>query len=244
MRRKIVELNWMEFREIVPKKTDTVILPVGTVEAHGIIPLGTDIIIPERLSEMIADAMNVLIAPTVNYGITKSLLPYPGSMTVSQKAFSDYTFEVCAGLADNGFRKIFIMNGHGGNIDDLRTIVRQLWAEKRVYSAAISWWLLCEDIVREVYGETGGHAGLDETAAIHAIDENLVQWKRLKKVKGATFKNGVIAQPFYSSIIQYKEGEGLPLLDKGKADIFLKKMAEKIRKTMQEIISGWKPIRK
>ncbi len=242
MRRKILEMNWMEFREIVPKKIDSVIVPVGTIEAHGIIPLGTDVIIPEKISETIAGRVGMLIAPTINYGITKSLLPYPGSMTVSAKAFSDYVYEVCAGLADSGFRKIFIMNGHGGQTDNLRTIVRRLWAEKRVYSAAISWWLLCEDIVQEVYGETGGHGGLDETAVIQAIDESLVQKRRLKQVKGAPFRSGVIAQPFFSSIIQYREGEGLPVFDREKADIFFRKVAEKVRKTILEIIEGWNSI--
>ncbi|MEW5806433.1 MAG: creatininase family protein [Acidobacteriota bacterium] len=242
MRRKIIELNWMEFREIVPKKIDSVILPVGTIEAHGIIPLGTDVIIPEKLSEIIAGRMNMLIAPTVNYGITRSLLPYPGSMTVSPGSFANYVFEVCTGLVDGGFRKIFIMNGHGGQKDELRTLVRKLWDERKIFSAAISWWLLCEDIAEDIYGEVGGHAGLDETAAVLAIDEGLVHKKRLKKIKGMLLRNGVVAQPFPSSIILYKKGEGMPLFDKEKANLFFRRAADRVVEVMREIISGWRRI--
>ncbi len=242
MRRKILELNWMEFKEVVPKRMNKVLLPTGTIEAHSIIPLGTDILIPEKISEMIAKPLNMLIAPTINYGITRSLLPYPGSMTVSPKTFLDYTYEICAGLSDNGFKQIFIINGHGGQVDELKTTIRRLWDEKRVFAAAISWWLLCEDIIQEIYGELGGHGGLDETAAVLAIDEKLVQRKRLRKVKARGFKSGVIAHPFPSSLILYKEGEGMPVFGKEKADAFLSKVADKVKKTIMEITTGWKSI--
>jgi creatinine amidohydrolase len=80
--RKLEELNWMEFKRLVPKKTDVVLLPIGTIEAHGVTGLGTDNQIPSSIAERIAEPVNALIAPAVNYGITKSLLPYPGSVTV------------------------------------------------------------------------------------------------------------------------------------------------------------------
>ena len=76
--RKLEELNWQEFGKIVPKVTDAVLLPVGTLEAHGVTGLGTDNFIPVSLAERIAGKVNALIAPTIPYGITRSLLPYPG----------------------------------------------------------------------------------------------------------------------------------------------------------------------
>jgi len=47
---KLAELTWQEFAEIVPAKRYTAILPVGTVEAHGVTSLATDVFIPERKS--------------------------------------------------------------------------------------------------------------------------------------------------------------------------------------------------
>ena len=48
-------LNWQEYRDLVPKKIDTVILPVGTIEAHGVTNLATDVVIPLKIAEEIAD---------------------------------------------------------------------------------------------------------------------------------------------------------------------------------------------
>src|SRR5207237_2708949 len=67
--RRIDRLNWMEFAEIVPRHVNTALLPVGTLEAHGVTSLGTDNEIPTRLSEAIADRLNALVAPTIPYGV-------------------------------------------------------------------------------------------------------------------------------------------------------------------------------
>lgn len=75
----------MEFKKLVPKKTAAVLVPVGTIEAHGIAGLGTDNQIPLSVAGRIADKVNALIAPAINYGITRTLLPYPGSLTVLRK---------------------------------------------------------------------------------------------------------------------------------------------------------------
>ena len=60
---RLRDLTWREFRELVPARFDTVVLPVGTLEAHGGIPLGTDIIIPEYLAERLAERLPLVIAP-------------------------------------------------------------------------------------------------------------------------------------------------------------------------------------
>jgi creatinine amidohydrolase len=73
------EINWMEFEKLVPDEYDTAILPTGTVEAHGVSPLGTDNLIPMEICRRIAEDLKAIIAPPVNYGITSSLLGYPTS---------------------------------------------------------------------------------------------------------------------------------------------------------------------
>ena len=80
MERRLQNLNWKEVRDILMEKRG-VILPVGTMEAHGCANLGTDITIPEYIAEKVADNLDLLIAPSINYGITRTLLPYPGSST-------------------------------------------------------------------------------------------------------------------------------------------------------------------
>ena len=79
---EINDLTWEQFRDRVPSGCDLVMIPVGTIEAHGGIPLGTDTIVPQSLAASLAPRLGGLIAPPIAYGVTNSLLPYPGSTTV------------------------------------------------------------------------------------------------------------------------------------------------------------------
>ena len=72
MERELQKLSWLKVRDLVPSQIDTIILPVGTVEAHGSDCLGTDNYIPENNAHGIAERINALIAPTMPFGITKS----------------------------------------------------------------------------------------------------------------------------------------------------------------------------
>ena len=89
MSHNLTDLTWEAFREQVPSKTDLVMIPIGTIEAHGAIPLGTDNIIPQALARDLAPRFDALVAPPVTYGVTNSLLPYPGSTTVSSETFCE-----------------------------------------------------------------------------------------------------------------------------------------------------------
>lgn len=240
--RSISLLNWMEFKKLVPKKIDTVLLPVGTIEAHGVIALGTDNIIPERLSYMLCEKLNTLIAPTIPYGITRSLLPYPGSLTVSVESFKNYLLDTLFSLSETGFKKIVIINGHGGNTETLKEIGRELFLKKRVKNVIIDWWILCQEETKEVYDQTGAHAGIDENAMILAISPELVKKNLYKKDLASTFIPGVMATPFPTSIILYKEGEGHPDFDKEKASLLLEKVVKKLLKTILFIFKQWEKI--
>lgn len=228
-------MNWIDFKKLVPKRIATVIFPIGTIEAHGVIPLGTDNIIPEEIAFEIAEKIDAVIAPTLNYGITRSLLPYPGSISLNERTFIRVVQEVATGLADNGFETIIFMNGHGGHIEELKHIVHSLWQEKKVKSIIIHWWFLTEELVKKIWGESGGHAGLDETAMIYAIDTGLVKKKYLKKDLAMLRKPGIRPMPFPAPIILYKEGEGFPKLDKRCKTFFeesIKLIAREINNTL------------
>ena len=71
--RDLADLNWMEFRELVPAKIQTVLLPTGTLEAHGVTHNGTDATAPLELARAMAPKLNALVAPVVPYGVTGSL---------------------------------------------------------------------------------------------------------------------------------------------------------------------------
>ena len=66
-------VNWMDFGRWVPSRIQTVLLPVGTLEAHGVANNGADNTVPEAIARDLAEPLNAMVAPTVPYGITTSL---------------------------------------------------------------------------------------------------------------------------------------------------------------------------
>src|SRR3954466_14518120 len=110
--REMERINWMEFAEWVPSRIQTVLLPLGTLEAHGAIANGTDIIAPVAIGRAIAARVNAMVAPGVAYGFTGVLDAYPGSFTVPEDVYRSYVRAVLVGLARAKFRNIVMLNGH------------------------------------------------------------------------------------------------------------------------------------
>ena len=164
------------------EKVDTIIIPIGSVEAHGHhLPLGTDIFSPrlfcERVNEKIGD--KIWIAPEVPYGQSYDLSIYPGTVTMPSEVMAEYMYYVGKSFYENGLKNIIFLNGHGGNITAL-----SLAAEKLVPLGAsvmtINWWLdFSEDILTITEGQ--GHGGEDETSAILYYKEELVQMDKAMK---------------------------------------------------------------
>src|SRR5215203_1908977 len=112
--RELERINWMEFKETVPSKVQTVLLPTGTLEPHGVANNGADITAPLAIARRIAPRVNAMIAPAIPYGITGTMEAYPGAFQITESAYRPYVKQVLEGLARNGFRNIIVLNGHGG----------------------------------------------------------------------------------------------------------------------------------
>jgi creatinine amidohydrolase len=237
--REFQRLTWVDIDRLVPEIIDTVILPVGTIEAHGAIALGTDNIIPESMANFLADKIDALVAPTVNYGITKSLYGYPGSLTISPPIFRDYVKEILKSFHHTGFRKIIVINGHGGNNDALKEAAFWLHTEYQVKIAIIHWWELCADLTEEFYGEQGGHAGLNEAAMVQAVDDSLVNKELHSDDMAYSFKKGADIYPIPGTILLYRENEGMPDYDSDKAVQFQSLVFKEIEKFVKLILDRW-----
>src|SRR5690349_5221527 len=92
--REMNRINWMEFREVVPAKINTVLLPTGTLEPHGVTANGSDNIAPEAMARKIAREVNAMIAPTLPYGMTGSMSNYPGAFEISEAAYRPFIKDV------------------------------------------------------------------------------------------------------------------------------------------------------
>lgn len=239
MEREFQRLAWVEMQKLVPAEIDTVLFPVGTIEAHGAAALGTDNYIPESMAAHLADKINALIAPTVNYGITKSLYGWPGSVTVTPGTFKQYIFEILKSLQDIGFKKIIVLNGHGGNNAALKEAVQEFFREYQIKIAVIHWWELCVDTCVRFFGERGGHAAQDEASMVQAIDEKLVKKDLLDKEMAYFYRPGGDIYPVPGTILLYKEGEGFPSYDLKKSKEYQKIVFSEVEEFIKHILKRW-----
>lgn len=241
--REMDRMNWLEFREWVPAKISTVLLPLGTLEPHGVTANGADNIAPLAIAREIAPKINAMIAPVLPYGITGSMDAYPGSFTVPEDAYRPFVRAVLLGLAKNRFRNIVLINGHGGpQTAVLNAVAAEVGREAGVRTLVVNWWSYCADITKEVFGEEGGHAGENETAFLLAIDPSLVHRERYTgpDMTTANPASGTwSAYPSPSSIGLYKEGEGYPKFDAAKAKVYYARVNEKLTRLIKETIAKW-----
>ena len=237
--RRISHLNWMEFAEWVPDPISTVLVPVGTLEAHGITSLGTDNEIPTRLAETLAERLNAFVAPTIPYGVTAGLGALAGGTHVKSAAFTEYVAAVLTTLTHQGFRNLVVMNGHGGNTDALRDVLRRVHEETGAYLATYQWWTECYSIAEEVFGVPGGHAGVDETAAMMTIAPDQVFADRWDPSLAFEARNSLVTFPAPGSLIHYGGKRSDPVLDSMKARVFWTRVVEHSGEILEDLVVRW-----
>jgi creatinine amidohydrolase len=241
MERHIERLTYIEIGKLISKGNDIVILPVGTVEAHGPhLPLGTDVMIPCKIAEKLAEVVDGLIAPPIYYGITRSLVGYTGSLTVPPDTFTQYVKAILLSLAKHGFKKAIVINGHGGHVNELKDIATEVWSESKLMTVMFHWWIALEQYTKDFFKEQGGHAAVDETAMMLAIDESLVKEKLYSEDASATLMQGVDVFPFYGPVILYKRGEGFPEFDTSKSAQYFEGVISHTIEIIKEILAKWK----
>lgn len=236
-------INWMEFAEFVPDKIETVLLPVGTLEPHGVIPNGADNIAPERMAKEFAEPLNALIAPTLNYGVTGSLKAYPGAFAISEESYKGFVGDIVKGLSGNKFKNIIILNGHGGpQTAILQSIANELSQELKVRILIINWWSVASEDTFAVFGENGGHSGNNETAYIQAIVPEHIHKNRYSGEEMTTpYPSGSTwsAYPFPSSIGLYEADQGFPTFDEDQAQEYYERVNKRVLALIEEVITKW-----
>jgi creatinine amidohydrolase len=241
--RELERINWMELREWVPVRSTTVLLPLGTLEPHGVTANGADIIAPVAIARALAPRLNAFIAPVVPYGVTGAMDAYPGSFTIPEDAYREYVRAVLVGLARNGFRNLILINGHGGKQTTvLSALVEEVGRAERARGLSVNWWSYCSDVTLEVFGQDGGHAGNNETAFMQAIDPTLVHPERYTgpELTSANPQPGTwSAYPFPSSIGLYKDGQGYPSFDAEQARRYFDKVNDKLGRLIEDTIRKW-----
>lgn len=162
-----------------------VILPVGSVEQHGNhLPLGTDTFLAQAASLAAAEsAGDTIVMPPPWYGFSAHHMRFPGSVTLRAETLMAIVEDVVASVVMHGFRRILIVNGHGGNngiIDVLAsTLGHKHYGTTRI--AALTYFTLAREAIANLRkSETGGmgHACEFETSMLQYIRPQLVSIER------------------------------------------------------------------
>ena len=175
---KLGELRWPEIKAL-DAATTMVLIPTGSMEQHGPhLPLEVDHFIVGRLAEDLEKRMpEVIIVPPVWSGVSPHHMDFPGTVTLRPQVFIDLLIDICSSLQHHGFRRIVLLNGHGGNASSLSVLGQELYTRLGLSVSVIVYWdLVPEEVRRTVSSATKGlgHAGQMETAVMLHLAPHLV----------------------------------------------------------------------
>jgi creatinine amidohydrolase len=136
---RIAGLNWMQL-EAYLESDDRIVLPLGSVEQHGYLSLGVDMILSDRVSVEAAEPLGVPVMPSLPYGLTPYFAAYPGSPTLRVETYRAVLRDLLDSLYGQGFRRFALVNGHGGN-DPGRQAV-EAWQSEHPDAQTLwhNWW--------------------------------------------------------------------------------------------------------
>ncbi len=175
------ELNVIDFKESLEKTKGVCIFPIGCLEKHGYhLPLGTDIMVAREIAIKAAEIEDAMVFPYYPLGVVAEVKHKAGTVSISSTLQFQVMEAIFDELARNGYNKIIIGNGHGGNANFMSYFTQAMLEKKKDYIVLTHdlWTINAEQKadLEARFGEIpkGGHACYSETSRIMAIRPDLV----------------------------------------------------------------------
>ena len=191
MRRKGGEVEWAnlkagELRDLAAREA-IVVLPVAAMEQHGPhLPVMVDTLlcgeVATRAARRASGRHPVVVAPTVWSGLSEHHMPFGGTFTLDFATFRSLIECLCRSLERHGFRRVLLLNGHGGNVAGLRVVVDELRGlDMRLQTA--TYWQVDPVAISEILERQSGvqHACEAETSMVMALRPELVDESRSRR---------------------------------------------------------------
>lgn len=112
---RIRDRNWMQIETLLQSGEDRAVLPLGSIEQHAYLSLAVDALLAEQVAVDAAEPLGVPVFPAQPYGYTPTYMAYPGTLTLRLQTLLAVLDDLIVSLHHHGFRRVLIVNGHGGN---------------------------------------------------------------------------------------------------------------------------------
>jgi creatinine amidohydrolase len=136
---RIADMNWMQVEERV-KHDDRCVLPIGSVEQHAYLSLCVDQILSEKVSVDAAAPLGVPVFPAVPFGMTPYFADFPGTVSLRVGTYMALIEDVLESLYRSGFRRILVVNGHGGNSPVIALFKEWMGRKPEARVRLHDWW--------------------------------------------------------------------------------------------------------
>lgn len=169
---RVADMNWMQI-EAQAKRDDRCVLPLGCVEQHAYLSLATDAILAERVANEAAEPLGIPVFPVLAYGMTPGFTAYPGTISLRMTTYIAIIGDILDGMYRSGFRRIVLVNGHGGNAPVMTFVTEWLGSHQDASVKLHNWWAgpLFQQEVKAI-----------DPAASHASWMENFPWTRLEGV--------------------------------------------------------------
>ncbi len=187
MLHKLTEMTSPEV-DALDREGTIVVLPVAAHEQHGAhLPVGTDSIIVKGVLDSFEGKLEkgreVLLLPTLEIGKSNEHMGFCGTLTLSLTTLAAVVIDVARSVARHGFKKLMLLNSHGGNTDVLNAVSRDIRDELAISVFVVDWWFtdFWEELLKDIRQSPRDgvfHAGELETSIVLALRPELVRMDR------------------------------------------------------------------
>lgn len=206
---ELAEMSWQEFdewRKPYNDETRIAILPTGATEEYGPhAAMGADHLVAYDMAKRIASRVKgTLVIPTLPFGVSDGYTSFPGAVTIGDNTLKNLLMDVCNSLVYNGFKKIFVLNTHVGNVPIIKDVMWEMKEKDNTLVTGIWFWNLLDTVCPpSKYSKTNyfpsGHASEIGTSVLLSLSENYVDMKRVVQEKAKNLTESVTGFSTYEA---------------------------------------------
>jgi len=192
------EMNREQIKAVAPRAIG--VLPTSATEQHGPhMAVGTDTLlvttVAERAARAAADTVPVVITPPLAFGSSHHHYAFGGTLSLTSEVFAGVVRDVLIGLVRTGFRKLVVLNGHGGNKDLVGMAAQDLVNRLEIPAtvASCNYWDVAKPALLRANlmpaGRIPGHAAHFETSAVLALRPDWVDAEACRQTRDMSTQN-------------------------------------------------------